>query len=118
MDRVFFFGDLNYRVDLSRADLELGVSVCRQEQAAEEGNEGGQGEDKGGRRRIGGRFRPGELGHKSGRHRSFRALNYNAVFVLDPEVVRCLRLNIYCCTCTIKKSARFWGSQRSIIVKG
>ncbi|CAN0424701.1 unnamed protein product, partial [Discosporangium mesarthrocarpum] len=25
VDRVFFFGDLNYRVDLTREDLELGV---------------------------------------------------------------------------------------------
>lgn len=27
VDRVFFFGDLNYRVDLSREDLELGFAV-------------------------------------------------------------------------------------------
>lgn len=29
VDRVFFFGDLNYRVDLSREDIEMGVSVAR-----------------------------------------------------------------------------------------
>lgn len=52
VDRVFFFGDLNYRVDLSREDIELGVSVCRRE-----------GEGTGGKRRetrIGRRFRPGK----------------------------------------------------------
>ena len=27
VDRVFFFGDLNYRVDLSREDLEIGLAV-------------------------------------------------------------------------------------------
>lgn len=60
MDRVFFFGDLNYRVDLSREDLELGVSVCRRLQAAEEANGAGQSKEEGARRRTGGRFRPGE----------------------------------------------------------
>lgn len=29
VDRVFFFGDLNYRVDLSREDIEMGISVAR-----------------------------------------------------------------------------------------
>ncbi|CAM9318055.1 unnamed protein product, partial [Laminaria digitata] len=37
VDRVFFFGDLNYRVDLSREDMELGVSVCRREEEGAEG---------------------------------------------------------------------------------
>lgn len=60
VDRVFFFGDLNYRVDLSREDLELGVSVCRREQAAEGGAGGGKRKGAEARRRIGGRFRPGE----------------------------------------------------------
>ncbi|CAM9635514.1 unnamed protein product, partial [Hapterophycus canaliculatus] len=62
VDRVFFFGDLNYRVDLSREDLELGVSACRRQQAAEGAGAGdgeGGGEAKGRRRRIGERFRPG-----------------------------------------------------------
>ncbi|CBN78320.1 conserved unknown protein [Ectocarpus siliculosus] len=54
VDRVFFFGDLNYRVDLSREDLELGVvSICGRRRAAE-----GAGEGKG-EREAGGRFRPG-----------------------------------------------------------
>lgn len=54
VDRVFFFGDLNYRVDLSREDLELGVvSICGRRQAAE-----GAGDGKG-EREAGGRFRPG-----------------------------------------------------------
>lgn len=61
VDRVFFFGDLNYRVDMSREDLELGVSVCRRQQATEEDSADGQRKEKNGpRRRIGGRFRPGE----------------------------------------------------------
>lgn len=87
VDRVFFFGDLNYRVDLSREDLELGVSACRRQQAAEGAGEGeGKrgGEEKARGRRISERFRPGEerdrvermlgrnLGHRSkkenGRH--------------------------------------------------
>lgn len=57
VDRVFFFGDLNYRVDLSREDLELGVSACRQQQEAGEGG-GREGDGRG--RRIRERFRPGE----------------------------------------------------------
>lgn len=52
VDRVFFFGDLNYRVDLSREDLELGVSVGRREEEGVEGRPRGT--------RIGGRFRPGD----------------------------------------------------------
>lgn len=55
VDRVFFFGDLNYRVDLSREDLELGVSACRRQQEAEK-EEGGSGEGRG---RAGGRVRRG-----------------------------------------------------------
>ena len=27
VDRIFFFGDLNYRVDLAREDLEIGLAV-------------------------------------------------------------------------------------------
>lgn len=61
VDRVFFFGDLNYRVDLSREDLELGVSVCRREQAPEEGDGAGQGKERERARRRGERrSRPGE----------------------------------------------------------
>ena len=52
VDRVFFFGDLNYRVDLPREDIELGVSVCRRE-------EEGAGEKRRGTR-IGRRFWPGK----------------------------------------------------------
>lgn len=29
VDRIFFFGDLNYRIDLSREDLELGLSAAK-----------------------------------------------------------------------------------------
>lgn len=53
VDRVFFFGDLNYRVDLSREDMELGVSVCRREE------EEAEGEVRRGTR-MGRRFRPGK----------------------------------------------------------
>lgn len=52
VDRVFFFGDLNYRVDLSREDMELGVSVC--------GREGEGAEEKRRETRMGRRFRPGK----------------------------------------------------------
>lgn len=52
VDRVFFFGDLNYRVDLSREDMELGVSVCKREGT---GTEGGRRET-----RMGRRFGPGK----------------------------------------------------------
>lgn len=52
VDRVFFFGDLNYRVDLSREDMELGVSVCRREGTGTEG--------RWRETRMGRRFRPGK----------------------------------------------------------
>lgn len=51
VDRVFFFGDLNYRVDLAREDIELGVSASRGEAAGGEGR---------GSRRGSTNFAPGE----------------------------------------------------------
>ena len=53
VDRVFFFGDLNYRVDLSREDMELGVSVCRRKEEGTERNRRGT--------RLGRRFKPGKI---------------------------------------------------------
>lgn len=41
VDRVFFFGDLNYRVDLSHEDIEMGVSVARRGDRRGGGGHGG-----------------------------------------------------------------------------
>lgn len=106
VDRVFFFGDLNYRVDLSRVDLEMGVSVCRQEreQAAEEGKGGVRGEEKESRRRIGRRFRPGESEYTSGRSGRFLGAWLYSCYGLDSEATLFAIQNALC---TAETTARF-----------